>query len=488
MKTDVLRRRDVEMVTHPFAFFLSCKKAVALATWLVSAAMVPYAVAQFPDTTVTKPPEAGAPDDTPLTMLPHLPEGRYWVSGQSNFIHQTNPPFYADYSGPNSFRPHHERANGRVLTLYTGLQLMKSAEVLVDFEEAGGLGLSGGLGLAGYTNLDAVRDATLSQAPYLSRLMYHQIIGFSHDTVDGDRGPLSTFSRLPSRRLELRIGKMGITDFFDINSVGSDSHLQFLNYAINQNVAYDFTADDRGYTWGVLAEYQCPKWGLRFAEALLPGPENGGSLVWNLRKANSSQGEFELHRGPLRKKDGTIRLLAYVNNGNMGIYRVAIEQYLQGKVTQPDIGNHPLQVTSKYGFGINVEQPVNTNLAIYGRFGWNNGKTESWVFTEADQTFSGGIGALGPMWRRKFDRAGIAFATNGISSEHAQYLALGGLGFVLGDGRLKYGRENLMDSYYTAHIRRGIFLGPDLQFIVNPGYNRVRGPVVVPSARVHLEF
>ena len=481
-----------ERVTRAFTYFMSRQRVVLLAIWLIVAAgIAPCALAQIPDITTTKKPEPTIPPDTtPLTMFPHLPEGRYWISGQANFIYQTNPPFDADYSGTNSFRNTYDKANGRVLTLYTGARLPKSkfGEVLFDVEETGGLGLSGVLGLAGFTNLDAVRDATLSQAPYIARVEYHQVFALSNSMVDGSRGPLSTFARLPSRRIELRVGKFSITDFFDTNSVGGDSHLQFLNWSIDQNGAYDFTGDARGYTWGVHVEYQSPAWGLRFAEALMPNPTTNSSLTWNLRQANSSNWEFELHRGPLRKKDGTIRLLAYVNNANMGIYQYAIQQYLDGKVTKPNIDDHPLQVTTKYGFGINFEQPVSTNLSIYGRFGWNNGKTESWIFTEIDQTFSGGIGALGPMWKRKYDRAGVAFASNAISSVHARYLALGGLGFVLGDGALKYARENLMDSYYTAHVWRGLYLGPDLQYIVNPGYNQARGPVVVPSFRVHLEF
>lgn len=456
-----------------------------LVIFLFTLGIVPCALAQLPD--VTRP-ESNGPSDSQLTMFPHPPETRYWISGQTNFIYQTNPPFGADYSGPNSFQSTYNKANGRVMTLYTGYQVTKSIEVLLDFEEAGGLGLSGVVGIAGFTNLDAVRDATLSEAPYLARVVYHQVFAFSHDTVDGNRGPLSTFARLPSRRLELRAGKFAITDYFDNNAFGSDSHLQFLNWAIDQNGAYDFTADARGYTWGVHAEYQSPPWGARFAEVLLPGPQNGGPLVWNLRKANSSNGEFELHRGPLHKKDGIIRLLTYVNNGNMGVYKYAIQQYLEGRTPKPEIDDHPFKVTTKYGFGINFEQPVTTNVGFWGRFGWNNGKTESWSFTEIDQTFSGGVVVLGPIWKRKFDRAGVAFASNAISAVHAEYLALGGLGFVLGDGGLKYGREYLMESYYTAHVWRGLYLSPNLQYIANPGYNQDRGPVLVPSFRVHVEF
>lgn len=456
-----------------------------LGLWLISASGSRCAFAQLPD--VTKP-ATNAPSDVQLTMFPHPPESRYWISGQANFIYQTNPPFDARYSGPNSFHSDYDKANGRVMTLYTGYQLSRSIEVLVDFEEAAGLGLSGVLGLGGFTNLDAVRDATLGEAPYLARVVYHQVFAFSHDTVDGNRGPLSTFARLPSRRLELRVGKFAITDFFDTNTYGSDSHLQFLNWAVDQNGAYDFTADPRGYTWGVHAEYQSPPWGARFAEVLMPGPQNGGPLVWNLRKANSSNGEFELHRGPLHKKDGVIRLLTYMNNGNMGIYKYAIQQYLDGKTPTPEIDNHPFKVTTKYGFGINFEQPINANVGFWGRFGWDNGKTESWNFTEIDQTFSGGVVVMGPIWKRKFDRAGIAFASNAISSVHAEYLSLGGLGFVLGDGHLQYGRENLMEAYYTAHIWRGIYLSPNLQYLDHPGYNQDRGPVLVPAFRAHVEF
>src|SRR5262249_23371222 len=163
------------------------------------------------------------------TMFPHFKEGRFWISGQINIIYQTNLPFSAEYSGPNSFKPDHEQATSHVMTLYTGLQFTNSAEILVDFEHDGGLGLSGALGVAGFPNLDAVRDPTLGQAPYLSRLMYHQVIALSRDKIEADRGPLSTFSELPSRRLEVRLGKFAIVDFFDVNSVGTDSHLQFLN-------------------------------------------------------------------------------------------------------------------------------------------------------------------------------------------------------------------------------------------------------------------
>ena len=459
-----------------------------LAFWIAVAMIAPSAHGQDPGSTASESADPEVADETVQTMFPHFKEGRFWISGQANFIFQTHPPFYAQYSGTNSFQPYYEKATSRVLTLYTGFELTKSIEVLADVEEAGGQGLSQALGLAGFTNLDVVRNPALGKAPYLARLMYHQVIALSQEKIENARGPLSTFTELPARRLEFRFGKFGLADFFDVNSVGGDSHLQFMNWAIDQNGGYDYAADTRGYTWGAILEYQSPKWGLRFAEALLPTVANGQHLVWNLRHANAENVEFELHRGLLRKKDGIIRLLAYVNNANMGIYQVANEQYLEGKVPTPEITNHPLQVTTKYGFGINFEQVLTQNIVAYGRFGWNNGKTESWAYTEVDQTFQLGAGFAGRMWKRKYDRAGVAFVSNGISSEHARYLSYGGLGFILGDGGLTYGRENILESYYTAHVWRGLYLGPDLQYIVNPGYNQVRGPVIVSSFRLHVEF
>jgi hypothetical protein len=374
-----------------------------------------------------------------------------------------------------------------VITLYFGMQLMRNTELLVDGEEAEGLGISSAVGLGGFTNLDAVRDPTLPGTPYLARVLVDHVFPLNRNKDESDRGPLSIFSEMPARRFEIRVGKFGITDFFDTNAVGSDSHLQFINWAIDQNGSFDFPADSRGYTWGVLGEYQSHAWGARFAEGLVPGPNNGGPLVWNLRRANTSDGEFELHRGPVGKT-GIIRLLGWVNHANMGVYKDAIDQYLAGVTPAPDLSAHPVHVTTKYGFGVNLEQALTPAITAYGRFGWNNGETESWSFAEVDQTFSGGIGLLGSLWKRNYDRAGLGFATNGISSVHARYLALGGLGLMLGDGGLHYDRENLMETYYTLHVWRGLYIGPDLQSIFNPGYNKARGPVVVSSLRVHIEL
>lgn len=429
-----------------------------------------------------------APADDPESMVPHFKDTRFWLSGQANFIFQTHPPFYAAYSGVHSLSPNYEKATSRVLTLYTGARLNHSTEILVDIEEAGGSALSLGFGLAGNTDLDIVRNPLLSKAPYLGRGMIHTVIALSKDKVENQRSFLSLFDELPRRRLELRFGKFSLPDFFDTNSVGSDTHFQFINWTTDNNGAWDYAADTRGYTVGLTADYEDRNWGFRFAEALMPKVANGIDLVWKPWQVHAENYEYELRHGVIPRKAGVVRLLAYTNYANMGIYRDAIANFEAGLTPIPDITAHPWHITRKYGFGINLEQNLTRYLTAFGRFGWDNGKTESFAYTEVDQTVAGGVGANGAWWHRKQDRAGVAVITNAICKDHQQYLADGGLGFLLGDGGLNYGRENIVETYYTAHVWRGIYVAPGLQHINDPGYNRDRGPVLVPSFRAHMEF
>jgi high affinity Mn2+ porin len=488
------------------------RPAIRTALWLLAALIcAPAAKSQEPpaqpaiavaDTTSQTSPNTSAPPSDPSdppasasdqpveAMFPHLKDMRFWISGQANFIFQTHPPFHAAYTGKNSLGPNYEKATSRVLTLYTGVRLNDSTELLVDVEDAAGGGLSNALGLGGITNLDVVRipgeGSPLSTAPYLARGIIHKVFALSKDKIENDRNALSLFDELPRRRLDVRFGKFGLADFFDQNSVGTDSHFQFTNWTIDQTGAWDFAADTRGYTVGVTADYEDRNWGFRFAEALMPKVANGIDLVWKPWQVHAENWQYELRRGLIPKKPGAVRLLANTNYANMGVYRDAVAQAKPG--VTPDITNHPWHITRKYGFGINVEQNLTRDLTAFGRFGWNNDKTESFAFTEVGQTFAGGLGANGGWWHRRYDRAGVALVSNAISKNHQTYLADGGYGFLLGDGALRYGRENIVETYYTAHVWRGIYVAPGLQHINNPGYNRDRGPVLVPSFRLHLEF
>jgi high affinity Mn2+ porin len=432
------------------------------------------------------PADASAGDSTE-SMLPHFKSTRFWLSGQANFIFQTHPDFPALYSGTHSLSPNYEKATSRVLTMFGGYRFSNSFEFVGALEEAGGSALSLGFGLAGNTDLDIVRNPLLSKAPYLGRGMLHKVFALSKDKVENQRSYLSLFDELPRRRLEIRFGKFSMPDFFDLNSVGSDTHFQFVNWTVDNNGAWDYAADTRGYTVGLTADFEDRNWGFRFGEGLMPKIANGIDLVWKPWQAHAENFEYELRHGVLPKKAGVLRLLAYTNYANMGIYSQQIA-LAEEEGTVPVISDHPWHITRKYGFGINVEQNLTRYLTAFGRFGWDNGKTESFAYTEVDQTFAEGVGANGAWWHRTQDRAGVAFVSNAISKPHQQYLADGGLGFLLGDGGLDYGREDIVETYYTAHVWRGIYLAPGVQHINNPGYNRDRGPVVVPSFRAHVEF
>jgi high affinity Mn2+ porin len=466
--------------------------AVLSSSWLIVFAFaVPAAVAQDPILVQQDSPDNAPPSQAsePLPiMFPHQEWSRLWLSGQANIISQWHPAFHSPYQGPNSLTPEAQDATSRVLTLFTGLRLSNTSEVLCDIQEAGGHGISEALGLGGITNLDVVRNTSLSKSPYVARLMWHQIIPLSSEWEASSRTPLSLFSSLPERRLEFRFGKFSMVDFFDLNDYGSDTNFQFMNWTVDNNGAYDYAADTRGFTFGAMIEYD-DHWGtVRFAEALMPKVANGINLDADMARAGAENIEFEFHRKTIRGQTGVLRLLSYVNHANMGVYQQAINNFLAGLTPKPEITDHPLQTTIKYGFGINFEQPLNDWLGVFGRWGWNEGQHESYAYTEVDQTDQIGAAFKGTLWHRKWDRAGVVFVSNGISHDHAEYLALGGDGFLLGDGRLNYGRENIIETYYTLHAWRGIYPAFGLQHINNPGYNRDRGPVLVPTLRLHVEF
>jgi carbohydrate-selective porin OprB len=177
-----------------------------------------------------------------------------------------------------------------------------------------------------------------------------------------------------------------------------------------------------------------------------------------------------------------------MNHANMGSYREAINNFLAGKTSQPDIISTRRQGRVKYGFGLNFEQDLAEQFGIFGRLGWNDGRNESFEYTEVDRTLEFGFYFKGKLWRRSNDRVGAVVAVNALTNGHARYLALGGLGFLLGDGALAYGPEEIVEAYYTVHMWRGLFASVDLQHINNPGYNQARGPVIVPGLRLHVDF
>jgi high affinity Mn2+ porin len=461
----------------------------------ISAAQQPSAT---PDVT-----EAPAPR---LTVFPHPDTARYLLSGQANIVFQSHPGFHSPYEGTNSLLSRGEYKTSLVGTLYAGFEVNPNpryeTDAIFDLEAAGGRGMSEALGLAGFTNLDVVRNPNLGSTPYMARVQLHQTIGFTDKLVDQQRTQFSLATKVPARRFDLRVGKMSLPDVIDISGPGSDSHLQFLNWTADNNGAWDYAADTRGYTYAAVAEYDDKDWSARYVLALMPTVANGIDLQWNLHRASGQNGEFEYRKTPFAllperwlspERKGVVRVLGYVNHANMGDYRTQINKALVERANGdpsavPVITDHPLQSTVKYGFGLNFEQELTQDVRVFGRFGWNDGQHESYAYTEVDQTFEIGSDVSGARWGRPNDKIGIVGISNAIKHYQQEYLALGGLGFILGDGALSYAREDILESYYTAHNWRGLYTAFDLQLIAHPGYNQARGPVEVFTVRTHVDF
>jgi high affinity Mn2+ porin len=455
----------------------------------MSAGPVPHIAAQAEDPAGDPAKEANDPQ---VTIAPHPEDSRWWISGQANFIFQGRLPFHSPYQGPNSFRNSAEYKTSMVGTLYTALRpshsIRYNTDLIFDLEAAEGRGLSEALGLGGFTNLDVVRNPYLGKAPYIARYQIHQVIGLTGETSSQQPNFFALANRVPLRRIEFRIGKLTLPDFFDFNDIGSDSHLQFMNWTVDNNGAWDYAADTRGYTVGGMAEYDDRAWSIRYGVFAMPVIANGIDMDWAFSRAHGQNGEFELRRSFLVHRKGAQRLLFYANRAHMGAYREAVNAYLAGIDRTPAITGHEHFGALKYGFGYNTQQELTDNLRVFGRFGWNEGQHESFAYTEVDQTVEAGGDYFGRRWHRNEDKFGVVAVSNAIKRDHQNYLRYGGLGFLLGDGTLNYARENIVESYYNWHAWRGMFYTLDVQHISNPGYNRDRGPAWVGSVRAHVDF
>jgi hypothetical protein len=383
------------------------------------------------------------------------------VSGQANSITQFHPAFHSAYLGANSLPATHEVASTQVVTVFTRIVMPGNTDVEIDVESATGRGIGDGVGLAAYANLDIPRDPTLGLRPYLARAVLHH-----------------TFGDESARRIgqfDIYLGQFNTADWFDGNMVGSDSHTQFMNCAVDNNAAYDFAAVTRG----VVLQWTAGRWELRFGEMMLPTVANGLDLAWS-RNTHSENLEVQRHTS-LLGRNGSLRVLTFVNHANMGNYREAVVDTLAGQA--PDIRRYRHPGAAKYGFGANFEQEITSSVRGFVRVGWNEGHNESFVYTEANSAIAAGVDVrYAKRWK-----SGLAFASSGISADHQHYLAHGGTGFFLGDGRLNYGREQATEAYTTVNVGRGFNLAVDLQHIANPGYNRDRGPVWVPGFRLHWD-
>ncbi|MEY4308213.1 MAG: hypothetical protein RL422_416 [Bacteroidota bacterium] len=394
---------------------------------------------------------------------------KYSLHFQQTAIYQYHDAFNARYSGDNSLQNVEEGAMSLTSTLFFDMPLWKGANFTFNPELSGGKGLSQAKGLGGFTNGETFRIGNPEPVVYVARLFVSQDFDLKKD-----------------RNLKVVLGKFGLADYFDFNTYSHDPRAHFMNWSLMAQGSWDYAANTRGYTSGIYAEYRQPKFSLRGSFTAVPTSANGPDLDYQYDQANGINVEFEKPFKVNETYNGVIRLLAFQNRAGMGNYDQA-NAVSQG--AKPDITASRSPFRTKRGWGINAELTHSDLWGAFARVGWNDGKNETWAFTEIDAAASLGFHFWGKLWKRPRDFAGIAWVSNGLSDSHQTYQKLGGNGFMIGDGNLNYGQEGILEAFYSFEVpNTRVTLSPDFQYVVNPGYNKDRGPVAVWAIRVHTEF
>jgi len=434
-------------------------------------------------------PSAIVPANPPPPAAPPPPADtpsfeRWNLYYQATTIGDYHGTFRAPYTGPLSLQDYPERDASLTTTLFLGLRLERNTQLYFDPEIAGGKGFSGVNGLADPPNGEIPRVSSATPKPYLARLYIVHDFGFGagKEHVESDQNQLA--GDRPMTRYSIYAGRFTVTDFFDDNSYTHDPRSQFMAWAAMYNGAWDYPADTRGYTWGIVQEFHSRRWSARYGIAAEPKVANGPQFDRRLFRDHGQTFEVE-RRYSIRKRDGAIRLLGYANRAQGGNYAEALKLASETG-TAPSIDATLRVGTLKYGAGISFDQAISSDAGVFARLGWSDGKTESFAFTAIDRLASGGASVKGTRWKRKDDTAATSLTAGGLSGVHASYLARGGLDFLIGDGRLNYCPEYVWESYYSARLFPGFIASFDVQRDANPAYNHDRGPVTVYSIRLHI--
>lgn len=416
----------------------------------------------------------------------------FTLHAQETTVSQFRPAFHALYTGDHSQLPEQQWATTLTSTLFTGFRLWRHAKVIVNPEIAGGSGLSSAYGIAAFTNGEAFRVGSPEPKVYIARAYFHQIFALGKTRLLEEDAENRIRKYVPETYLSLIAGKVSMADFFDNNTYSHDPRTQFLSWGLMSNGAWDYPANTRGYIPAVILEFVGKRWEARYAVSMMPATANGNMMDQHIGKANASTAELK-YKYRLAGRNGKISALAFYNTAFMGSYTAP------NLISTPDTSNPNFIVNtydisasrqygrSKYGAGVNLEQSITDDIGVFARASWNDGKNETWCFTEIDRAFSIGASIKGNRWKRGDDVLGFAYCVSGLSNEHAAYLSKGGLGFIIGDGALNYRPENLLETYYSLSLLNGRFIPSfTYQLIVNPAYNSDRGPIQVLSLRLHL--
>lgn len=419
---------------------------------------------------------------TPKTALTDPESDRWEIHGQTTYLPQGYPGFRALYTGTNSLTPAPQAQATWSNSLFLNVRLWEGGEVYYNPELLQGFGLNDTVGVAGFPSGEAQK----SNFPYphynTSRLFLRQTFGFGGEQEDLSSGSSQLANKVDVSRLTLQAGKFSVLDVFDGNSYAKDTRKDFMNWSIWAPGAFDYAADKLGLTYGVTAELNQKQWALRAGYFLMDAVSNSNSFDTRIFQRGTYALELET-RYSLFSQPGKLRTIAWLNSANSGSYRETLnDPALNLDIAQTRKGR------IKYGYVFSLEQALTDEVGLFGRWSWNDGKTEIMAFTDIDASLSLGLSIKGAKWGRPDDVIGIGGAINALSRDHRDFLAAGGLGPLIGDGALNYRRERILESYYAYALNKQLTLTADYQFITNPAYNADRGPVHVFSGRFHGEF
>ena len=420
-----------------------------------------------------------------------IPDDTSWYSlhGQATYVLQYKNQFNSPYSGEKSLLSAGDVGKSYTVTItpFLGVRLWKGAEAFYNPEAAQGVPFSQLSGLGGFTNGEMQRGNLVPMQFYNARAFIRQTIGLGGGLEHIEDAPNQIKGNVDKRRLTLTYGLFSALDYFDSNSYSHDAKTQFLNWSIMEAGAYDFAANARGYTYGVVGEYFDDGWTVRLARLAMPKTPNGTSLDYQLTKQYGDQIEVE-HEHQFFGQGGALRVLFFQNRGIMATFNDAITQADQTGLNPPNILTARNGYQTKWGYVLNAEQAVFDDIGLFARWSWNNGQSETQAFTDISRSLSAGTAIKGNSWGRADDTYGLAFALNGISASQINYLNRGGNTMFIGDGRIAYQGERILETYYSLNVCKGAYLSADYQYIRNPAYNSDRGPVSFFGLRAHIEL
>ena len=420
-----------------------------------------------------------------MTFTVAAEEPLFEVHAQATYLRQWKSTMRSPYAGTNSLSAGSAISYSFTSTLYLAAKLRDGWEVYLNPEFTQGVPFSQLRGTAGFTNGELARTSGDTLRGYNARAFVRKTWNLGGAWEDQASEANQVATRYAAERIVITAGTMSVLDLFDAVEYSRDARTQFMNWSSLTYGAWDFAADSRGYTRGAAVEYISPRWSLRAGRFAMPVESNGLRLDGRLASRHGDMAEIELPFKGLAR-GGVFRALAFRNRAEMGAFdnAIALSRATGGT---PDL-TLVRRLQAKKGVGAGVELSLTEHLGTYVRAALNDGKTETFAFTEIDSSLAFGALAKGGAWGRAKDSAGIAMYLNGLRQPHRNYLAAGGQGFFLGDGRLNYAGERIVETFYSLGLIDGAWFSLDYQRISNPGYNHDRGPANFLGFRLHAEL